>query len=121
MVAAIVIPIIFFYFFYVTIVERKRRYSEWLNLGNCKEESYIQGKVVQSITKSEKFVGSHFVSVTTLLIQTHLKTVKVVRRTPITLSSLPDPIEESTQIICYGYWDQGLFTFNRYIIVETKN
>ncbi len=82
MVAAIVIPFIFLYFLYVTLSERKKRYEAWLNLNKCKEVAYVKGKVIQSISKNEKYIGSHLVTVTTLLVKHPLGTVKAVRQTP---------------------------------------
>jgi hypothetical protein len=119
MVAAIVIPLIFLYFLYITIKERKQQYSKWLNLEHVKEEAYLSGKVIQ-VSRNEKFIGKHLVSITTLLLQDKVKVHKAVRKLPKTNSFHPFTIEEGTYIRCYGYWDQDLFIFNRYNIMGTK-
>jgi hypothetical protein len=120
MVAAIVIPIIFLYFLYIAIRDRRQQYSKWLNLEHVKEEAYLGGKVIQVTSRTERYVGKHLVSITTLLLQDKFKVQKAVRKLPKIDSSPPFNVEEGTYIRCYGYWDRDLFIFNRYNIMETK-
>ncbi|WP_246940292.1 hypothetical protein [Bacillus pinisoli] len=116
MVAAIVIPIIFLYFLIITLKERKRKYEEYYELDHIKEEAFITGKVVQFTSKQKKFIGNHYVYVTTLIIVNQkLSRIKAVR---VSTAGLPIPISEETNISCYGFWNKDYFTFHRYKILD---
>jgi hypothetical protein len=120
MVAAIVIPMIFLYFLYITMKERKRRIEKWQQIGDIKEETFLSGKVIQSLTRSKRFVGKYYISETTLLVKRDYETYKAILRLPITPSYEAIHIDGETLITCYGYWDNKIFYFGRYKINEGK-
>jgi hypothetical protein len=114
MIAAIVIPIIFLYFLYITIKERKRRIEKWQQIGTIKEETFLRGKVIQSFTRSKRYIGNYFVSETTLLIKNETDTYKAIITVPITPTLQAVQINNETTITCFGYWDKKNFIFSRY-------
>ncbi|WP_160720208.1 hypothetical protein [Bacillus sp. USDA818B3_A] len=114
MVTAILIPIICLYFYWLTKKEMKEQDKKWLEVGRVRQESIVYGEIKSISEEQQRFYYNRRILVQTLTLQTDIKVIHAVKKTPLTANVKTDTFLVGTAIKLYGSWEGSSFIFEHF-------